>query len=263
MTPTLRVLMVAAFALPAAATAAAQAQSAAAASASALSATRAELEASAARLEQTARSPALGDAARVTAATAAARIRHRLGEGDFTLGDRIFVAVEGEKELSDTFTVGPGRVLAMPVIGDVPLAGVLRSELRAYLTHRLGQNLRDPTVRVSAYVRLSVQGAVAHPGFYGVPAEGLLSDAFMAAGGTTQEADLHKLRIERDGRPLWEGKALTEAIAVGQTIDQAGLIPGDQFVVPRRGATTVGEVLRFGGFLLSIPVTVYTLSKIF
>jgi polysaccharide export outer membrane protein len=220
-----------------------------------LGATRQALDARATRLEQGAQSP---DVAREAAA-----IRTRLARGDFRVGDRILLTVEGEKELSDTFTVGLGGQLTLPLIGNVPLEGVLRSELQDYLTHRLAQNLRDPEVRTRAFVRLSVQGAVTHPGYYGVPADALLSDALMAAGGTMQEANLSRLRIERDGKPLWEGKALQQAIAEGRTLDGAGLVAGDQVIVPRRGGTNAGEVLRFGGALLGIPITIYTLTKIF
>jgi|SRR5690349_9970685 len=220
-----------------------------------LGATRQALEARATSLEQGAPSP---DAAREAAA-----IRTRLARGDFRVGDRILLTVEGEKELSDTFSVGLGGQLTLPLIGNVSLEGVLRSELQDYLTHRLAQNLRDPEVRTRAFVRLSIQGAVTHPGYYGVPADALLSDALMAAGGTMQEANLSKLRIERDGKPLWEGKALQQAIAEGRTLDGAGLVAGDQVIVPRRGGTNAGEVLRFGGALLGIPITIYTLTKIF
>ncbi len=192
----------------------------------------------------------------------AAAIRTRLARGDFRVGDRILLTVEGEKELSDTFTVGLGGQLTLPLIGNVPLDGVLRSELQDYLTHRLAQNLRDPEVRTRAFVRLSVQGAVIHPGYYGVPADAPLSDALMAAGGTMQEANLKRLRIERDGKPLWEGKALQQAIAEGRTLDGAGLVAGDQVIVPRRGGSNAGEVLRLVGVLVTIPVTIYTLTRI-
>ncbi len=241
----------------------ARAQSGDAANPLGLGATRPALEARAARLEEAAQSATLARGARDDAARDAGAIRQRLADGDFKVGDRLLLAVEGEKELSDTFTVGLGRLLTLPLIGDVPLGGVLRSELQAYLTRRLAQNLRDPVVRAQAYVRLSIQGAVARPGFYGVPAMAPLSDVFMVAGGTTQEADLPKLRIERAGKPIWQGKALQQAIAEGRTVDEAGLVAGDQYVVPRRGGTSVGEVLRFGGVVLSIPITVYTLTRIF
>ena len=151
----------------------------------------------------------------------------------------------------------------MPGIGDVPLEGVLRTELQAYLTRRLAQNLNDPVVRAQAFVRLSIQGEVTRPGYYGIPAEALLSDALMAAGGTAPYADMRKLRIDRSGASIWEGRALQRAIADGRTVDEAGLVAGDQFIVPRRAGTSAGEVLRFGGFLLSIPVTIYTLTRIF
>lgn len=228
-----------------------------------LGAPRLELEARAEQLEQMAASTAEPAAARAEAGRGAALIRRRLSEGDFKVGDRILLVVEGEPSLSDTFTVGLGAALTLPGIGALSLAGVLRSELQTYLTARLGQHLRDPVVEARAYVRLSIQGAVARPGFYGVPAAALLSDALMAAGGTTAEADIGKLRIERGGRRVWEGKALQQAIAGGKTIDEAGLVAGDQYVMPRRGGRSAVDVLRFGGYLLTIPVTIYTLTKIF
>jgi len=193
----------------------------------------------------------------------AAAIRTRLARGDFRVGDRILLVVEGEAALSDTFSVGLGGQLTLPLIGAVPLEGVLRSELQDYLTRRLAQNLRDPEVRTRAFVRLSVQGAVAHPGYFGVPADALLSDALMAAGGTTQDANVARLRIERDGKPIWEGRALQQAIAEGRTLDGAGLVAGDQVIVPKRGGATAGDVMRFGTVLLGIPITIYTLTKIF
>jgi protein involved in polysaccharide export with SLBB domain len=228
-----------------------------------LVATREALEARADRLEQATRSGTLSKDARADAALEAAAIRRRLARGDFAVGDRVLLSVEGEKELSDTFTVGPGGMLSLPAVGDVSLAGVLRAELQPYLARRLAESLRDPVVRARAFVRVSVQGAVPHPGFYAVPADALLSDALMAAGGTLPEADLKKLRIERDGAPIWRNGALRQAIAEGRTLDGAGLVAGDQFVVPRHGGASAGDVLRFGAFILTVPVTIYTLTRIF
>src|SRR5712692_3561181 len=60
-------------------------------------ATRASLEETLARLERDG-----------SAHAEAALIRSRLDGGDFQMGDRILLKVEGERQLSDTFTVGPG-----------------------------------------------------------------------------------------------------------------------------------------------------------
>src|SRR5581483_4476465 len=124
----------------------------------------------------------------------AAAIRARLQQGDFNVGDRVLVVVEGEKDLTDTFTVAPGRELIMPQLGEIPLQGVLRSEIEPYLSRRIGESLRDPIVHARAFVRLSVQGALAKPGFYAVPTTALLSGACMVSGGILGDAKVKKMR---------------------------------------------------------------------
>src|SRR5437879_3402957 len=83
-----------------------------------LRATRQALQDRATKLEQASAAPQLGADARADAARQAAAIRARLTAGDFAVGDRIWLTVLGEKELSDTFTVGPGRLLTLPLIGE-------------------------------------------------------------------------------------------------------------------------------------------------
>ena len=189
----------------------------------------------------------------------AAEIRTRLQNGDFNVGDRILLNIEGEKDLSDTFTVAPGRQLPIADIGDIPLQGVLRSELEPYLTRRLAETLRDPIVHAKPFLRLSVQGAVMKPGYYGVPSTALLSDPVMIAGGTVQDANVHNTRIERAGHVLYGGQELQDAIAQGKTIDEMGIRPGDQFIVPTNRHIHVTEIAA----LLAIPITLYELSHIF
>lgn len=225
-----------------------------------LVARRQTLVARAAELERSAQT--LPEEDRADTLRKVAAIRSRLTDGDFHVGDRILLTVDGEKELSDTFTVTAGRILTLPAIGDVPLQGVLRSELEPYLTRRLSESLRDPLVRARPFVRLSVQGAVAKPGYYSVPAEALLSDPLMIAGGTQQDAKVKKLRIEREGKPILQGQALQDAIAAGRTIDDVGLLAGDQYVLPGHGHG-MAETLSFAGLLLGLPITIYELTRIF
>src|SRR5690348_12247093 len=82
-----------------------------------LAATRRGLEARAERLESTSVSTTQPAATRADAAREAAEIRRRLSEGDFRVGDRIVMVVEGEPTLSDTFTVGPAIGLTLPAVG--------------------------------------------------------------------------------------------------------------------------------------------------
>src|SRR5204863_169375 len=85
-------------------------------------------------------------------------------------------------------------------------ASRLRSELQSYLVQQLSQYLRSPAVRARALVRVSVQGGVVRPGYYAVPADALVADALMAAGGTLPTSKPGKMRLERGGERFLQGK---------------------------------------------------------
>jgi protein involved in polysaccharide export with SLBB domain len=159
-------------------------------------------------------------------------IRDRLTNGDFRLGDRIVLEVQGEPDIPDTLTVENGPKITIPLMGAIPLSGVLRSELETHLTKELKRYLNNPVVKAASLIRLGIMGSVADVGYYVVPADMLLSDALMEAGGPTGGADMKKLRIERTGEVLWDGEELETILADGRTLDQLNLRAGDQIVVP-------------------------------
>src|SRR2546422_3307445 len=100
-----------------------QAQGRDAASGIGLRATRAALEDRARRVEGESRSAALSRDARESAAREGAAIRARLVAGGFAVGDRILLAVEGEKGPAETFTARPGGPVPPPGVGDGPPGG--------------------------------------------------------------------------------------------------------------------------------------------
>jgi protein involved in polysaccharide export with SLBB domain len=212
----------------------------------------------AALLDSAQRSAAAGDTVR------AAAIRARLAAGDFHPGERIWMQVDSEPALSDTFTVTTAGTVALPspVNHEIPLRGVLRSELQSYLVQQLSQYLRSPALRARALVRLSVQGGVVRPGYYAVPADALVADALMAAGGTLPTSKPGKMRLERGGERFLEGRELAQAIAQGRTLDDLNVQDGDQLVVPKEGAG-MGDNLRFLWVVVSITGGIVGLTKVF
>lgn len=219
--------------------------------------------ASRAELESLARS--LGSAGGAESQALLARVRSRLEQGDFAPGDRVLLEVQDEATLSDTFAVGPERELRLPppTTGALSLRGVLRSEFETKVTEYLARFLQRPVVRARPLIRLSIQGEVVRAGFYGVPADAGLGDALMAAGGTTQEADMKKIRIERNGEALLKGEALQQALASGRTIDQALLRDGDQIVIEKRKTGGFEGNLRFLWVVVSLAGGIYGLSRAF
>lgn len=222
-----------------------------------LMATRSELQDFVTRMESA--NPAAGsDTALLLLVT-----RERLASGDFKLDDRVILFVDGEPTLSDTFSVDGAHQLTLPGVGPVSLQGVLRSELEDRMRQEIARIVRQPVVRTRALVRIGVVGAVRQPGFHWVPADGQVADPITAAGGYTPNASQPEQRIERNGEAILAGEALDRALQSGQTLDQAGLQSGDQFVVPEKSTSSSYELIRTIALLLTIPITIYTLTQIF
>ena len=164
----------------------------------------------------------------------AAAIRARLAEGDFVVGDRIVVSLHLDTLVHDTLVVREGAMLRIPSLVDVPLRGVLRSELEPRVTQELSRVLRSPRVEAHGLVRMAVLGEVTRPGYYYVTADMLVSDAIMTAGGPTASAQPERSEVRRAGATLLDRDRVRAAIQTGTTLDALGLRAGDELVVGRR-----------------------------
>jgi protein involved in polysaccharide export with SLBB domain len=187
-------------------------------------------------------------------------VEHRLQEGDFLVGDRLVVRVEGEKALNDTFTVRAGQSLALPDMAPLPLHGVLRSELQTKLQAHVAQYIREPAVYAEALIRIGILGSVARPGYYNVRADQPLGDMLSVAGGLSGDADLGKARVLRDGNEFWPREEVRRAMASGKSLDVLGLQGGDEIQVGRRGAG-FGTTLTVITGVVTLAATIILLTR--
>lgn len=224
-------------------------------------ASRTELEALAIAAEQLASSSHGNAKLREQKRAEVDALRARLRDGDFRSGDRIVLSVRGDSTLTDTFTVNPGRTLRLPNLPELPLQGVLRAELHEYLTRHIARFLRDPIIEARALIRLGLLGEVDRPGYYFVTTDGLVTDAIMAAGGPTREADVTKTSVRRGRTVLWQRNQLREAVIEGATLDQLGLRSGDEIMVGGR-RTRWDSVLRTAGYVSGIALSIYGATRI-
>ncbi len=184
----------------------------------------------------------------------------RAPQGDFELGDQILLEVEGDSQFTHVFSVGAGPALTLPVIGAIPLSGVRRVDVEAYLGQQLARYMKNPMVHAKVLVRLGVLGEVEHPGYYAVAAGAVVSDALMAAGGPTKDAKFTAARIERGGKGLYEGNAFQDAFARGMTVEGLGLRTGDRIIVPRR--TDAEAKWRIIGIIVGIPAAILVATQL-
>jgi protein involved in polysaccharide export with SLBB domain len=212
------------------------------------------------RLQDAAASPGYSPALKEQARREADLIQERLDEGDFRVGDRIVLRVQGAFQFTDTVTVQAGRVVTLPDIGEIPLTGVLRAELQDHMEEELGRYVQDPMVRARSLIRIAVLGAVSDQGFFAIPADALIEDALMIAGGPAENADIDGTEIRRGEQVLLGGDGFQQAIIDGRTLDQLGLRAGDRIIVPARAEGFFsGGVVR--GLLTIVPTVVLILTR--
>jgi protein involved in polysaccharide export with SLBB domain len=188
-------------------------------------------------------------------------LKTRLEQGDFQEGDRIVIVFPNVGPNSDTVVVREGKIVQLPRVSDFQLQGVLRSELNTRLTEHMAKYLRDPTVRATPLLRLSVFGEVGKPGFLYGRADVLLTDVIMQAGGPTSVADLNKVVIKRGSDVIWPEQSVRTALADGLSLDRLHLRAGDEIVVGRRREIAWWSVVQLVGAAVFAVTTVATLLR--
>jgi len=188
-------------------------------------------------------------------------LRNRLEHGDFQDGDRIVVQLLGNVAYHDTITVRAGKMLPLPRMDDLPLEGVLRSELNDRLSSHLAKYLRDSTARATPLLRVAVLGQVGRPGFYYTPADVLLSDVLMMAGGPAGDANLNGMTIRRSGETIWNAQDTRTAVTDGLSLDRLHLRAGDEIYVPQNSHFNWSTVLQIGSIALTAIVAVVSLAR--
>jgi len=142
-------------------------------------------------------------------------------------GDALRVRIWREPDLSGEFTIDESGVVMLPKLGavravDEPVGALKTRIISSYATY-----ITQP-VEVTPVLRVRVLGAVKTPGIYKVEPAMTLADAIALAGGTSPDANVKRIRLIRDGRPL------DVALTPDATLGDSSLRPGDQVFVPER-----------------------------
>ncbi len=228
--------------------------------------TRAQLQQALTDAEALANSDAHSISFREDKRQEASLIRERLLEGDFFVGDQInitLVAQAGDSGgLGGLRSVGPGRVLSLPGLPDIPMRGVLRSEVEAYLTEQVGRYIRNPDLKARPQIRLTILGSVGKPGFIQLDSDILLSDALTQAGGIGNGTVMNRSKITRGKDEIVDGQAFEKAITDGVTLDELNLRAGDVIDVGAKSNKDWFNTLRTIAFIPALIVSTYGLGKL-
>jgi protein involved in polysaccharide export with SLBB domain len=224
---------------------------------------RRQLEEVLARYEAAAQSPAYSEGLRARVQAGADSIRARLQGGDLRVGDFVLLSVDGQPQLTDTFTVSSGPALMLPVVGGVALGGVLLSEVEALLSRSVDRVYRGAVVRARLLTRVAIIGGVLRPGFYSLLSEARIDDAITAAGGLAGAAPLAGVSVERGRGTLWQPDSLQVAIREARTIGQLGIQDGDRIVIPPAAMPRDPyRTMQIVTALTSVPLSIFALLQL-
>jgi SLBB domain len=187
-------------------------------------------------------------------------LRTRLRDGDFEVGDRIAVKIEGPGlTAEDTLLVQAGRIVRLgQPMGDVSVAGVLRFEIQSLIAAQVDRMFLNEVVHVTPLLRLSISGAVRLPGTFHVRPDAPLSDVIMRNAGVDANADLRNVTIHRGTQTIWAKADVQSALNNGLTVEGLNLEPGDEIVIGARGVNHWWTVAQF-----TIPVVTSIILAIF
>jgi protein involved in polysaccharide export with SLBB domain len=155
-------------------------------------------------------------------------------------GDIINVSVWGHDEFSGQFQVNERGIVEYPGIGELNTNDLHLGQLRDTLRVALGAIFNRPFVTVTPLFRMAVLGHITSPGLYTVDPTMTVFDMIALAGGPSQDGDLNKIQLMRNGENLrfsFQDNALH-----GRTLQDLGVRSGDQVLVKRK-SLTAGDIL--------------------
>ena len=164
---------------------------------------------------------------------------------EFFLGpeDVLVVTVWRNQDLSRDVVVRPDGLISMPLIGDIPAAGITANDLAKRIAERLKEFMATPTVsvqvkEVNSYF-IYVLGEVTKPGKYPLKSYATVMQGVSLAGGFTPFASknkMHVLRVSSNGfgeqHQIQIPVAYDEILSGRSSVGNFFLKSGDVIVVP-------------------------------
>jgi polysaccharide biosynthesis/export protein len=158
---------------------------------------------------------------------------------DYVIGsdDQLHISVWKEPDLTETLPVRPDGKISLPLLNDVPAAGLTPAQLAASITDRLKKYIADPRVTVVVTAmnsrRIFVTGEVTHTGPMPLLPHMTMLQA-LAGAGFTQFANVKAIYLLRteNGKQVKIPFNYKEVVKGRHPEQNIPLKPGDTIVVP-------------------------------
>jgi len=169
---------------------------------------------------------------------------------------------EGKAEILDLngdYAVNSQGYTTLPLIGEIKVVGLNQRTLAVNLKDKYSPFIKDPYIMVTPLIRVTLQGSVNRPGAYLIPPTASLWEVVEMGNGPTQNAELKKMRSERGGRVV--SKSLLRSFEKGYSLQEIGILSGDQIIIPGKNKFTYRDVLVLATFGLQVGLFYLRVSE--
>lgn len=152
--------------------------------------------------------------------------------------DQLSIIYWREKDMSADAVVRPDGMISLPLLNDVPAAGLTPEQLRVAITQGAGKFVEEPTVSVVVKAinsrKVFITGQVGKPGPYPLGGPTTVLQLIATAGGVAEYADKKKIVVLRNEN----GKQVTFPFNYDDVMKRKNLAqnielrPGDTVIVP-------------------------------
>jgi protein involved in polysaccharide export with SLBB domain len=178
---------------------------------------------------------------------------------DFLAGDaiRIVIPADTGSVLKGVYPIDGSGMADLPITGRVVIAGKNRQNIEQYLAGIWAPYLKDTHVQATPAIRVAIMGNVKIPGYYYPSPDAVIYDAINLAGGPVLPFKLEKTSHLRAGKNL--NDELAKNISQSMTLREAGIISGDEILVPVPERITMKEAIPLVGTALAIVLNAMTI----
>ena len=174
------------------------------------------------------------------------------------LGDGVRITFYNiEDNISGDYYVMQDWTLQLPYVGLLNVRDRGFESLRNSIKDSYEIIYREPELTIQPLFRINVLGEINAPGIYYVTGFEKLTDLLARAGGETEEANLDKIYLLRDGEQI--DVNAKKILKQGQSLQDFGLKSGDQVYVSRVGLVS----FRNASLLISGLGVATTIAAIF
>ena len=178
-----------------------------------------------------------------------------LGGSRLMPGDVIRLRIWREPDLSGEFPVDESGTAVFPKLGPTKVGSITADSLRSLLLSTYAQYLRDPAIEVTFLRRVTILGAVNHPGIYPVDPTMTVHDVFALAGGTLPNGNPKHFELRRSGQQI--DVDFSQDTPIGRTQIRSG----DELYVPERSWFSRNGIYVIGGLITATAIVVSTLVR--